>query len=610
MATICPIAAVAVLPLAIAHGDVFGLSGTRLDVHAHPHAHQRRHRPGAARVRAEDDPDRHDRDRPGGAARARRRVVVPAARRGHQRPPDASASRSSWAACWPSSSLQPASTRSRSRDEVRRAAPSRRSAVRAASVPGASSPRRPRCAPARRARRPRRARRRRARASSRIAERSRSGTRRRRPSPRAGTRRARPARRPRPRGATRPPPRAPPAPRRPAERAQHAPEMHPRERRHAHVAGRLGLLDRELQRGGARLVVAGLALRAAEARHLVGLGLQEAEPPRRLAARPMWTTASSKRCSMPRELAEHRLAANVQPRVVDLCEPVLDLVARVDGALAVAGGDRGARREEPVRGLVPRPVELVVERVAAVGQLQRLAELAVVGDDVGEVVAARACRSTSPIASASRRRGDVLAGELEVTGRRLDPRRRAAARSRGRGRGAASPAASSAARMPLRAAAVAEDDPRPAEPVDDVERRAADRAPRSRPARRRCWRARPGRTARCSAWRRCARPRRRRGRGGEPRGVRGERAVGQPGLRHRLERERADAVEQPVATGAVVVVDDHQRPAREPPDDVDRRRRGHVERLEHGLDRRAAARRRRTWPAPTGPRWSSGNSSS
>ena len=36
MATICPIAAVAVLPLAIAHGDVFGLSGTRVDVHADP----------------------------------------------------------------------------------------------------------------------------------------------------------------------------------------------------------------------------------------------------------------------------------------------------------------------------------------------------------------------------------------------------------------------------------------------------------------------------------------------------------------------------------------------------------------------------------------------
>ena len=38
MATICPIAAVAVLPLAIAHGDVFGMSAHGLDVHADPHA--------------------------------------------------------------------------------------------------------------------------------------------------------------------------------------------------------------------------------------------------------------------------------------------------------------------------------------------------------------------------------------------------------------------------------------------------------------------------------------------------------------------------------------------------------------------------------------------
>ena len=37
-----------------------------------------------------------------------------------------------------------------------------------------------------------------------------------------------------------------------AERAQDAPEMDPGERGQAHVAGRLGLLDRQLQRGGAR----------------------------------------------------------------------------------------------------------------------------------------------------------------------------------------------------------------------------------------------------------------------------------------------------------------------------------------------------------------------
>ena len=68
----------------------------------------------------------------------------------------------------------------------------------------------------------------------------------------------------------------------PAERAQDAPEVDAGERRQAYVAGGLGLLDRELQRGGAGRVVARLALRASEARDLVGLRLQEAEPPRRL----------------------------------------------------------------------------------------------------------------------------------------------------------------------------------------------------------------------------------------------------------------------------------------------------------------------------------------
>ena len=45
----------------------------------------------------------------------------------------------------------------------------------------------------------------------------------------------------------------------------------------------------------------------------------------------------------------------------------------------------------------------------------------------------------------------------------------------------------------LCAAAVAEDDPGPAEPVGDARARAAGRARRSRPVRRRCWRARSGR---------------------------------------------------------------------------------------------------------------------
>ena len=64
MATVSPIAAVAVLPLAIANGDVFGMSSTGwtymliLDV-----AHRRRW-PRVDGVRPEDDPDRHDRCRP------------------------------------------------------------------------------------------------------------------------------------------------------------------------------------------------------------------------------------------------------------------------------------------------------------------------------------------------------------------------------------------------------------------------------------------------------------------------------------------------------------------------------------------------------------------
>ena len=56
--------------------------------------------------------------------------------------------------------------------------------------------------------------------------------------------------------------------------------------------------------------------------------------------------------------------------------------------------------------------------------------------------------------------------------------------------------------------------------------------------------------ARCSACRPLRTPvGRRRGGVGEPGGVRGEGAVGQPGVGHRFERERPDAVEQPVADG-------------------------------------------------------------
>ena len=81
MSTISPIAAVAVLPLAIANGDVFGMSGTGWTYTLATHVRHRRRCPRPSGLRTADDPDRHDRDRPGGPACPRRRVVVPVAGR-------------------------------------------------------------------------------------------------------------------------------------------------------------------------------------------------------------------------------------------------------------------------------------------------------------------------------------------------------------------------------------------------------------------------------------------------------------------------------------------------------------------------------------------------
>ena len=104
MATVCPIAAVAVLPLADRPRWHVRHERHRLDLHADPHAAHRRCRPRSAGVRAEDDPDRHHRHRPGGAARPRGRLVVPAARRDAASMGRSSASPSSSAGCWRSPS--------------------------------------------------------------------------------------------------------------------------------------------------------------------------------------------------------------------------------------------------------------------------------------------------------------------------------------------------------------------------------------------------------------------------------------------------------------------------------------------------------------------------
>ena len=58
---------------------------------------------------------------------------------------------------------------------------------------------------------------------------------------------------------------------------EHSPEMCASECRHSEVASRLGLVDGEPQGGGARVVVAGLALGPPETRDLICLGLAEAE---------------------------------------------------------------------------------------------------------------------------------------------------------------------------------------------------------------------------------------------------------------------------------------------------------------------------------------------
>ena len=74
----------------------------------------------------------------------------------------------------------------------------------------------------------------------------------------------------------------------------------------------------------------------------------------------------------------------------------------------------------------------------------------------------------------------------------------------------------------------------------------------------------------------------------EPGGVRGTRLIGQPGVGHRFERERPDAVQEPVPDLCClrcVVVDDDQGPGGEPSDDVDRRGLRHVQGREDGLDR-------------------------
>ena len=82
-----------------------------------------------------------------------------------------------------------------------------------------------------------------------------------------------------------------------SEPTQNPTQVYPGERGQAHIAGGLGLVDRELQGGRPSFVVAGLALRSAETRELVCLGLLEAELVAIVPLRDRGAaTASSNRC--------------------------------------------------------------------------------------------------------------------------------------------------------------------------------------------------------------------------------------------------------------------------------------------------------------------------
>ena len=86
MATISPIAALAVLPLAIANGDGFGMSGTGVGLHIDPDVPDRNRRTRAACFRPAHDPDRHDRNRAGDSTCPCGRVVVLVAGRDREQP--------------------------------------------------------------------------------------------------------------------------------------------------------------------------------------------------------------------------------------------------------------------------------------------------------------------------------------------------------------------------------------------------------------------------------------------------------------------------------------------------------------------------------------------
>ncbi len=278
------------------------------------------------------------------------------------------------------------------------------------------------------------------------------------------------------------------------------------------------------------------------------------------AARPMCSTASSNRCSSRASspsIASPRRAATGRRR----CQPPQHLVTRLAGPAP----DRPPRSPRGRRRASWRPGPTVdpafVQRVGAVGELQRVIPLAFVRHHVGEVVAAARLQvDVDDVVGDLRACPTCVAASFQIAGRRLDPSReqqRDGTISWRCFRAGGGQRASD----PLRAATVAEHDPRPAEAVHDVECEPEARASRSTTVRHRCSPARYERRRGADPVHGCARRR------STPRPAsanqaraRLRRRSAQPGVGARLEREGADAFEQPVAERerGVLVVDDHE----------------------------------------------------
>ena len=172
------------------------------------------------------------------------------------------------------------------------------------------------------------------------------------------------------------------------ERPLHSSEVHARERSHPHVADGLGLLDREAEARRAGLVVTGLTLRPTQRRLLIRLGLEVAAATRHRDRAFQVSHGVVEPSFEPGQLAEHRLTARVEPRVVDHREATLDLAAKLDRASPIGGRRRRAQREQRVRRAVPRRPVVAVESAGLRGELDRLREVTLVRDDVREVVQA------------------------------------------------------------------------------------------------------------------------------------------------------------------------------------------------------------------------------